>query len=143
MNSAAWQSSVYIQTYDENGGFADDVPPFSLPSPDDIPPIYKDGDPHADPPFGTSGFRVPLMVVSPWIRPHFVSHVQRDFTSIHKLIETRFGMPPMSPRDSAADDMTEFFDFSHPAWLNPPGLPAQPTDGVCDKLLSGEPGHPQ
>ncbi len=82
------------------------------------------------------------MVVSPWVRPHFVSHVQRDFSSIYRLIETRFGMSPLNPRDANADDMLEFFDFSKPALLTPPSLPDQPTDGVCDKTLSGEPGHP-
>jgi phospholipase C len=140
MNSAAWQSSIFIQTYDESGGFADHVPPYSEPAPDDIAPIYKQGDPTGD--FAHSGFRVPIMVISPWVRPHFVSHVQRDFSSIYRLIETRFGMSPLNPRDANADDMLEFFDFSKPALLTPPHLPDQPTNGVCDKTLSGEPGHP-
>jgi hypothetical protein len=29
--------------------------------------------------------------------------------------------------------MSEFFDFSQPAWQKPPALPTQPTNGVCDQ----------
>lgn len=129
--SAAWQSSVFIVSHDEFGGLYDHVPPYSVPAPDAIAPIPTltptlPGD------FTLSGFRLPLLVISPWVKPHFVSHVPREFTSILKLIEVRFGLPPLTPRDAAADDMTEFFDFTAPAWLTPPPLPPQPTNGVCD-----------
>ncbi|MGZ4832802.1 MAG: hypothetical protein ACXVZQ_07725, partial [Terriglobales bacterium] len=56
----------------------------------------------------------------------------RDTTSILKLIETRFGLSPLTARDAWADDMTEFFDFANPAWQTPPSLPAQPTNQTCD-----------
>ena len=48
----------------------------------------------------------------PWVKPHFVSHVNRDYTAMLKLIETRFNLPALTARDAAQDDMTEFFDFS-------------------------------
>jgi phospholipase C len=86
---------------------------------------------HGD--FTLSGSRVPLMVVSPFVKPHFVSHTNRELTSILKLIETRFNLPALTRRDAAADDMTEFFDFINPpAFLTPPPLPAQPTTGLDD-----------
>src|ERR1051326_248154 len=129
MNSPSWASSVFILTYDEAGGLYDHVPPVSLPAPDDIAPPTSYGD------FKHSGFRVPLVVVSPWIKPHFVSHVPRDLTSILKLIETRFGVQSLTARDAAADDMTEFFDFGSPAWLTPPTLATQPTNGACNMNL--------
>jgi phospholipase C len=72
-------------------------------------------------------------VVSPFVKPHFVSHTNRELTSILKLIETRFNLAPLTARDAAADDMTEFFDFVNPpAFLTPPLLPAQPTTGLDD-----------
>jgi hypothetical protein len=43
--------------------------------------------------------------------------VNREFTSILKLIQACFGLPTLTRRDAAADDMTEFFDFSNPASL--------------------------
>jgi phospholipase C len=72
------------------------------------------------------------------VKPHFVSHTKRELTSILKFIETRFNVPPLTKRDAGADDMSEFFDLSKPAWLTPPPLPAQPTNGACD--LSREAG---
>jgi phospholipase C len=132
MNSTAWQSSVFILSYDEGGGLYDHVPPFQVPPPDNIAPILKTGDVKGT--FNLSGFRIPIMVVSPWVKPHFVSHKPRELTSILKLIESTFNVPPLTKRDAAADDMSEFFDFTQqPAWKTPPPLPTQPTNGVCDQ----------
>jgi phospholipase C len=66
--------------------------------------------------------------------------VTRDFTSILKMIEVRFGLTPLTARDAAADDMAEFFDFSNAHWLTPPALPVQPTTGLCDKTKERAPG---
>jgi phospholipase C len=131
MNSPAWHDSILILAYDEGGGLYDHVPPFTVVPPDNIPPQLGPNDLPGD--FTLSGFRVPIMVVSPFVKPHFVSHTNRELTSILKLVETRFNLPALTARDAAADDMTEFFDFVNPpAFLTPPPLPAQPTTGVDD-----------
>jgi phospholipase C len=71
-------------------------------------------------------------VASPWVKPHFVSHTWRDFTSILRLIEVRFNVQPLTARDAAADDMMEFFDFSAgPRLLTPPPLPAPVPVPLC------------
>lgn len=134
LNSAAWKSSVFIHTYDEYGGLFDHVPIQSAPAPDNIAPICTPGfDAQCLPgDFAHTGFRIPLIVISPWVKAHFVSHTVRDTTSILKLIETRFGLSPLTARDAWADDMVEFFDFTNPAWQTPPSLPAQPTNQTCD-----------
>ncbi len=132
--SKAWASSVLILTYDEFGGLYEHVPIQPAPAPDNIAPIYEPGvfDPTvATGDFQHTGFRIPITVISPWVKPHFVSHKVRETTSILKLIETRFGLPPLTARDAWADDMTEFFDFSSPSWQTPPPLPAQPTGELC------------
>jgi phospholipase C len=126
MNSPAWPSSVFILSHDEGGGLYDHVAPYSVPAPDAIPPKRNSGDGGKYDNFTYSGFRVPLLVISPWVKPRFVSHTNREFTSILKLIETRFNLQPLTDRDAAADDMTEFFDFSTPHLLVPPELPVQP-----------------
>jgi phospholipase C len=131
MNSPAWHDSIFILAYDEGGGLYDHVPPFTVVAPDATPPQLGPNDLPGD--FTLSGFRVPIMVVSPFVKPHFVSHTNRELTSILKLIETRFNLAPLTARDAAADDMTEFFDFINPpAFLTPPTLPAQPTTGLDD-----------
>jgi phospholipase C len=69
-----------------------------------------------------------MIVVSPFSRPHFVSHDVHDHTSILATLELRFGMPPLTRRDAQAQPLTEFFDFSTPAFATPPELPAAPLD---------------
>lgn len=131
MNSPAWHDSIFILAYDEGGGVYDHVPPFTVVPPDSTPPQLGPNDLPGD--FTLSGFRVPIIVVSPFVKPHFVSHTNRELTSILKLVETRFNLAPLTARDAAADDMTEFFDFVNPpAFLTPPTLPAQPTTGLDD-----------
>lgn len=153
--SPTWPSSVLILTYDEAGGTHDHVaPPANQAIPDGYPPMT---DPGTDQPgiFNQFGMRVPLMVVSPWTIPHFVSHVVRDHTSILKFIETRFSLPPLTARDAAADNMLEFFEpgFASTPWLTPPTvssscnpgtaacLVTQPTNGVCNLNLETAPGQ--
>ncbi|MFL6310970.1 MAG: alkaline phosphatase family protein [Terriglobales bacterium] len=131
MNSPAWHDSIFILAYDEGGGLYDHVPPFTVVAPDATPPQLGPSDLPGD--FTLSGFRVPIIVVSPFVKPHFVSHTNRELTSILKLVETRFSLAPLTARDTAADDMTEFFDFINPpAFLTPPALPAQPVTGLDD-----------
>jgi phospholipase C len=138
MTSGAWHDSIFILAYDEGGGLYDHVPPFTVVAPDDTPPQLRPGDLPGD--FTLSGFRVPMVVVSPFVKPHFVSHVNRDLTSILKLVEKRFNLPALTRRDAAADDMTEFFDFVNPpALLTPPPLPAQPTNGLDDPTKEAPP----
>jgi len=78
-----------------------------------------------------TGYRVPLIVVSPYTKENYVSHTVADTTAILKLIETRFNLPALTKRDAAQMDMTEFFDFNNPYWLTPPSPPAQNTNGAC------------
>ena len=137
LNSPAWASSAFLFTYDEGGGLYDHVPPFPETKPDAIQPILRPTYPCAG--FNESGFRIPLIVISPWTRPHFVSHVNRDHTAILKFIETRFGLPALTARDAAQDDMLEFFDFSSPQLLNPPVLPQQPINGTDNRNMEAAP----
>ena len=67
-----------------------------------------------------------MTVVSPYSKPGYVSHITYDHTSTLKFLETRFGLPPLTKRDAAAADMTDFFDFSHQSFATPPTLPPAP-----------------
>jgi phospholipase C len=137
MTSTSWSDSVFILTFDENGGMYDHVPPpTNVPSPDGIAPIdlfTAAANGYDDPPgdFTRYGFRVPNLVISPFSKKNYVSHVVTDSTAILKLIETRFGLPPLTKRDAAASDLTDFFDFAGKPWATPPTPPTQPTNGPC------------
>ena len=132
MKSKSWSDSAFILSWDEMGGFYEHVSPdLNVPNPDGIPPDdLTSGDPTGD--FTRTGMRLPLIVVSPWTKPHYVSHTSMDYTAVLKLVETRFGLSPLTGRDAAMPDMTEFFDFTNKAWATPPTPPAQPTSGTCN-----------
>src|SRR5439155_1003535 len=140
-------------TYDEHGGYFDHVPPPAapLPSPDPNNPGQDLHPPTpSDQPYGTFdryGFRVPVAVVSPFAKQHFVSHNVHDHTSILHFIETRFGLPSLTNRTALADPMLEFFDFANPSFSTPPSLITPPVDTSrpeCDEAppdgdLDGDP----
>jgi len=66
------------------------------------------------PSFGIStlGPRVPLIIISPYARKGYISHAQYEFSSFLKFAEVRFGLPPLTDRDSKASDMLDSFDFN-------------------------------
>ncbi|HEU5403847.1 MAG TPA: alkaline phosphatase family protein [Terriglobales bacterium] len=140
MNSSAWPSSVFILTYDEAGGLQDHASPLSQPAPDSTPPNFQSGDIGTWDQFTYSGFRVPMVVVSPWVKKNYVSHVHATNTAILKFIETRFNLPSLTARDANDSDMLDFFDFSNPSWMTPPTLPVQPwycdqSDKTCQAIV--------
>lgn len=143
LHSSAWPDSAFILTYDEGGGLFDHVGPIldTLPGDQDTPTDLGPHDQQGE--FNVSGFRVPVIVVSPWARPHYVSHLPMDYTAILKLIETRFNVPALTQRDANAGDMADptsgFFDFSSPQMLTVPPLPTQPTNGTCNQQLESHP----
>ncbi len=129
MTSVSWKDSAFILTYDEFGGLYDHVAPQPAVSPDGIKP--KDlmtGDicttaTGSDCDFTYTGYRLPLIVVSPYAKKHYVSHTVMDTTAILKLIEARFGLAALTKRDAAQKSMNEFFNYSFPPWTNPPTPP--------------------
>lgn len=140
MSSSAWKDGVFFLTYDEAGGFYDHVQPMTAVQPDGIPP--KDlmpNDPQGD--FTRTGFRIPLIVMSPYTKPHFVSHQPSDATAILKFIEERFNLPNLTKRDAAQPDL-DFFDFTKAAWATPPTLPNQPADASCAAYVNNPVNKP-
>ena len=149
MTSSSWSSSVFILTFDEAGGLYEHVaPPTNVPNPDGIVPFdtcFDQSDPHCPtaalthtpPPYDPTGdfvrygFRVPVMVISPFSKPHYVSHTYTDSTSWLRFVEKRFNLSPLTQRDAVADDMTEFFDFQNVPWATPPTPPQVQTNGPC------------
>jgi phospholipase C len=124
--SPQWIRSAFILTYDEAGGLYDHAPPPPACAPDAIPPALAPTDVPGD--FGRYGFRVPIIVASAWSKPHYVSHVVHDHTSILRLIELRFGLPALSARDANANALLDLFDFSRPSFPTGPALPQATID---------------
>jgi phospholipase C len=126
MQSPQWPHSALIVTFDEHGGIYDHVAPPPACAPDDIAPILDSGDAPGD--FANYSVRVPLIVVSPYAKPHFVSHAVYDHTSITRFIETRFKLGALTKRDANADPLTDLFDFKKASFATPPSLPQATVD---------------
>jgi phospholipase C len=124
MAARTWQHTALFLTYDEHGGYYDHVPPPSAVVPDSIPPMLGSGDvPGA---FDRYGFRVPMIVVSPWAKRRYVSRVVGDHTSITAFVERKWNLPAMTFRDANAHPMTDYFDFRRPSFETPPTLAKAP-----------------
>jgi phospholipase C len=102
--------------------------------------------------FDQLGFRVPFIAVSPFSKPHYVSHTVGDHTSMLALIEKRFmsdnhgngnsHIAHLTARDANADPLEDMFNFSNPPSMNtviPTAPPALATDPGCPFV----PGGPQ
>jgi phospholipase C len=119
MQGPDWDSTAVFVTWDDWGGFYDHV----------NPPVVDA--------FGL-GLRVPLIVISPWVKGGKVSHSVYEFSSVLKFIETRFKLQPLTARDANANDLTDAFDFKQtpvaPLILQQRTCPVIATDSYFDTL---------
>ena len=118
LQSARWNRTLLIYTYDEHGGYYDHVPPPAAVRPDNIAPGEQ------DPPGGYDmyGPRVPAVVVSPYSRPHGVTSVVHDHTSVLATIEAKWNLPALTDRDANAATVMDFLDVNNAALLHPPTI---------------------
>jgi phospholipase C len=115
-NVEVWRKTVLIITYDEHGGYYDHVEPPPACTPDDDP---------ANAEFDRLGPRVPIFVISPWTKKHYVSHTVTDLTSVTRFVENRFDLPALTRRDAAAWPLLDMFDFENPPFWTPPQNPME------------------
>jgi phospholipase C len=146
MHGKGWPGTLLIWLYDEHGGYYDHVPPPPAVPPDDVegrsltgspgrlrtvlrtvfPRKVKvesnlDAGPHR---YDQYGFRVPAVLVSPYARPDYVCGEVLDHTSVLKLVEEKWNLPPLTARDAAAVSPLSALDLTGPpAFLDPPSLP--------------------
>ena len=157
-SKASWPTSVLIMTYDEWGGLYDHVPPQPAVAPGNGP--LDTGDPGYPTDlfptdicggtgqvgtgmcsFSWTGYRVPMIVISPFAQQNYVSHHVMDTTAVLALVEDRFGLSPLTNRDASYSSaqttnatMAEFFNFTNPAWTTPPTTPAPDQTLACNQV---------
>ena len=117
IKSPQWPRLAIVFTYDEAGAFADHVPP-----PSGCPASSGDS-------FTKLGPRIPLVMISPWAKSHYVSHIAHDHVAITRLIETIFDLPALTARDANSDALLDMFDFSCGRNMTPPAAPAAGAGG--------------
>ncbi len=91
--SRYWSDTVILVVWDDWGGWYDHVPP----------PIYNSYE---------LGFRVPLIVISPYVKRGYVSHRRYEFGSILKYIEKTFDLGSLGSTDGRANNLSGFFDYN-------------------------------
>ncbi|MFY9719149.1 MAG: alkaline phosphatase family protein [Candidatus Cybelea sp.] len=92
--SKFWDSTAIFVQWDDWGGFYDHVPP-----------PYEDYD--------GNGFRVPLLVISPYAKKDFVSHKHYETASVLRFAEDLYGLPQMAAADKRANSPAgDCFDFT-------------------------------
>ncbi|MCI4367431.1 MAG: hypothetical protein L3K08_06735, partial [Thermoplasmata archaeon] len=96
-SSPQWNHTALFITYDEYGGFYDHVAP-----------------PKAVGTNLTLGFRVPLLVISPYAKEGYISHNTCYFECLLRLVEDRFSLPCMTTMDCTAPSMLDYFHFNQP-----------------------------
>jgi len=109
-----------VLTYDEHGGFFDHVSP------------PKTVDDRAAQGFDQLGFRVPTMVIGPYVKKGYVSSMTYEHVSALRHIEKTFNLDSLNQRSAAATDLSDFLDMDRLA-KNDPAPPIQipmvdPTD---------------
>jgi phospholipase C len=147
MTGKGWPATLLIWVYDEHGGYYDHVPPPAAVPPDDVAGASLVGSPSGldrllrpvlrrqvagkeamtDGPdcYDRYGFRVPAVIVSPYARPDYVCSRVLDHTSVLRLVEEKWNLPPLTARDAAAATPLDALDLAGaPAFLHPPALPA-------------------
>ncbi|HEY1681045.1 MAG TPA: alkaline phosphatase family protein [Candidatus Tumulicola sp.] len=101
--SQYWNSTAIIIMWDEWGGWFDPVRPKQ----------YSDPETRA---FEGLGYRVPVIVVSPYAKAGYVSHQQHEIASTARFIEETFGLPFIGSHhkyaDQRADGFDDMFDFT-------------------------------
>jgi phospholipase C len=55
---------------------------------------------------------VPLLIISPYAKPGYISHTLYEHSSVLKFIETRYGLQALTSRDAAASNMLDSFNFA-------------------------------
>jgi phospholipase C len=137
ISSPNWPNTILIINFDEWGGFFDHVAPTVAEVPQQEQAAYADvGIQPTNPTYGLRGFRVPCLVISPWARRGHVAHQEFDHTSVLKLIENRWRLPPLTVRDQNANDLADVLDFDHPDFTPPTPVmpPLGPWGGPCMEL---------
>jgi phospholipase C len=132
-----WAKSAFVLSYDEHGGFFDHVPPPRVPD------LRADAN-HCDD-WGQLGFRVPTVIASPFSRRGFVDTSLYDHASILKMLEWRFGLDPLTPRDAVANNLADALDLSQTPRVDlatePPKIALHPASVWCAQNNFSGPMH--
>ncbi len=130
--SKYWDSTAIILLWDDWGGWYDNAPPAQIN-------------------YTSLGFRVPMIVISPYAQPGVVSHTEYNFGSILKLAEQTFGLGSLGTTDASSPSMEDVFDFTQtPLKFEPAPLPSAlpcakeiTNPGAMEEIIEHDGGVPE
>lgn len=125
--SPVWETSLLVITWDEHGGLYDHVAPPAAMPPGDTPLRHHNKHGFA---FDRYGPRVPAVVISPLIPANLIDGRLYGHTSILATVGRLFGLPALTARDSAANDLSTLVTLSRPRTDIPATLPEPAASGV-------------
>jgi len=127
-----WNTALLIG-WDEPGGTYDHVPPGPVPPPDPAAPAGEFGFK-----FDRSGYRVPAIIVSPWVEPGSVYNEEYRHTSLVATLREQWNLgEPFTARDAAARTFSHVFTLDTPrdpqSWLvaDPRAVPQYIRDALA------------
>lgn len=127
--SKYWNDTAIILLWDDWGGWYDPVPPAQVN-------------------YTSLGFRVPLIVISPYARPKYISKTQYEYGSILKFVEQTFGLGSLHTTDATSNSIADMFDYTQKAvpFVNEP-LPTKrpcPSNGITpQEIIDHDGGVPE
>lgn len=116
MSSPSWKDTAIFIVWDDFGGFYDHVMPRSVD-------------------WVGLGFRVPLLVISPYARPGYVDHTEYELSSVLRFIEDYLGLPTLTLRDKYTNNMMSAFNFGQQP--NPPLILSDKACSPLAKIIGG------
>jgi phospholipase C len=109
VGSNVWNTTLLIG-WDEPGGTYDHVPPPAVPPPDPTGPAGECGFR-----FDRSGYRVPAIVISPWVAEGSVFNQEHRHTSLIATLRERWSLgDPFTGRDAVARSFSHAFNLDQP-----------------------------
>jgi phospholipase C len=126
MGSKYWNQCAIIVTWDEWGGLYDHVLPQQYP------------DPGGSGAFEGLGYRTPLIIISPYAKAGYVSHVQHETASSLHFIENTFGLGNLGLADLRADAYQDVFNFSQRPRKGKPIAGAKPAKYYTARKFGGD-----
>jgi phospholipase C len=122
-------NTVLMVTFDEWGGFFDHVPPPRVTDDTDPATVNHAGDSTTPtdgqlvPDYRQLGFRVPAIVISNLAPARVVHHGPFEHASTLKLIESTFGLQPLTARDSSAENLAQVLERRPRGRVHPGAIP--------------------
>ncbi len=118
-NSPYWNSTAIFISWDDWGGWYDHVTPTKV---DEMGP----------------GFRVPLLIVSPYARHGYITHHVHEASGFIAFIEHNFDLGTLGARDAGTDAFSDCFDYTQ----TPPSFSAIPTKVTAERIIREEDSGP-